>query len=149
MIVREYRTEDSDELYSICLSSFDEMYDPSAFYYFYSQWPAGQLVACDFTGRPVGFLSSTRIAPGTARIMLLGVRPEYRSKGIGQQLLERFRMNAFMSGIMTLTLEVRPNNTGAIRFYKRNGFMETGIIPRLYQDGGDAIRMDGPVSMSN
>jgi len=149
MIIREYRPEDSDELFGICLTAFDEPYDESAFYYFYSQWPAGQLVACDLLGRPTGFLSSTRLPDGKARIMLLGVKEGYRGRGIGQQLLSRFRTNAMMYGISSITLEVRPDNHGAIRFYKRNGFSETGVIPRLYQDGGDAIRMDGPVIMFN
>ena len=146
-MIREYRPEDSDELYAIALSSLDEMYEPSVFYYFHSQWPAGQIVACDYAGHPIGFLCSTRVNNNQARIMMFAVRQEYRHQGIGQSIIDRFRMNAVMSGITFITLEVKPSNTAAVRFYKRNGFKETNILPRFYQDGGDAIRMDGPTIM--
>ena len=145
-MIREYVQEDSDELYSIALSSLDEMYEPSVFFYFHSQWPAGQLVACDYSGRPVGFICSVR-AGNQVRVMMFAVRPEYRCKGLGQQLLDRLRMNAVMAGMTSMTLEVRPENVNAVRFYKRNGFRVTNTLPRFYQDGGDAIRMDGPTIM--
>ena len=149
MIVREFRPEDSEELYGIVLSSLDEQYEPTVFYYFHSQWPSGQLVVCDISGRPMGFLCSTKVGPNRARIMMFAVRSEYRNRGLGQLLLDRFRMNAMMNGMSTITLEVRPDNIRAIRFYKRNGFKETGVLPRFYKDGGDGIRMDGPTIMSN
>ncbi|MFA6710323.1 MAG: GNAT family N-acetyltransferase [Candidatus Methanomethylophilaceae archaeon] len=148
MIVREFRIEDSDELYDISMESFDEYYRPEVFYSFFVQWPAGQLVACDFAGKPVGFVSATKLFDGRVRILLFAVRPEYRSKGIGYRLLAALRMKALMEGIRNITLEVRPANEGARRFYRRNGFMETEVLLDYYQDGGDGIRMDGPVQLN-
>jgi ribosomal protein S18 acetylase RimI-like enzyme len=148
MMVREFRIEDRDELYSIALRSLDQYYDPSVFYYFYSQWPAGQLVACDFAGRPVGFMSTSRLGDGRARILLFAVSPEYRGKGVGRQLLDSFRIRARMEGVVSITLEVRDTNIKARKFYKLNGFMETTLLPDYYQDGGEGIRMDGPVQLN-
>ena len=88
--IREYREGDADALYAITLQSFDEYFDPSVFSYFRTQSRAGQLVACDVTGRPVGFISATRLEGRKVRIMLFGVLPQYRNMGIGKQLLDMF-----------------------------------------------------------
>ena len=77
--------------------------------------------------------------------MLLGVLPEYRCRGIGKQLLDAFRMKAMLEGQIYIILEVRITNEGARRFYRRNGFVETDILKGYYRDGGDGVRMTGPV----
>ena len=146
--IREYREGDADALYAITLQSFDEYFDPSVFSYFRTQWRAGQLVACDVTGRPVGFISATRLEGRKVRIMLFGVLPQYRNMGIGKQLLDMFRMKAMLEGFVSMTLEVRTSNEAARRFYRRNGFMETDILRQFYRDGGDGVRMIAPVQIN-
>ena len=59
--IRDFREGDTDALYNIALKSFDEYFDPSVFSYFRTQWRTGQLVACDVTGKPVGFIAGTRV----------------------------------------------------------------------------------------
>ena len=54
-------------------------------------------------------------------------------------------MRAMLEGNIAITLEVRTSNTDARRFYKRNGFVETDILPQFYRDGGDGVRMSAPV----
>ena len=99
-------------------------------------------------GNPVAFLFSTKVDQSTARIMLFAVSPEHRNKGIGQEILNRFRLVSMMSGIREIILEVRDNNDAARRFYRRNGFRETGVIQNFYQDGGNGIRMEGSVQLN-
>ena len=146
--IRDFREGDTDALYDIALRSFDEYFDPSVFAYFRTQWRTGQLVACDVTGRPVGFIAGTRIESRKVRIMLFGVLPEYRNKGVGKQLLDALRMRAMMEGYISIVLEVRTSNIGARRFYLRNGFRETDILMHYYRDGGDGVRMAAPVQMN-
>ncbi len=146
--IREFRESDTDALYDIALSSFDEYFDKAVFNYFRTQWHSGQLVACDVTGRIVGFISSTRLEGRKVRIMLFGVLSEYRGKGIGKQLLDAFRMKAMMEGQVSMTLEVRTTNEDARRFYRKNGFFETDILKHYYRDGGDGVRMTAPVQMN-
>ena len=143
--IREYRESDLDRVYDITMKSFDEYFDPSVFNYFRTQWRTGQLVACDITDRPIGFISATKLEGRRARITLFGILPEYRNMGIGKQLLDVFRMNAMMEGYVSIVLEVRTTNEIARRFYRHNGFMETDILRGYYQDGGDGIRMVAPV----
>lgn len=145
MIVRDMKDGDTDTVFSITSRSLDQYYDPSVFFYFRSQWASGQLVACDFSGRPVGFLTSTRLTGDSVRIMMFAVDPIYRSKGIGQSILNEFRRRAMMIGARNIVLEVRITNERARKFYRRNGFMETDILNNYYSDGGQGVRMVAPV----
>ena len=146
--IRDFMEGDTDALYDIARRSFDEYFDPSVFNYFRTQWRTGQLVACDVTGKPVGFIAGTRVESRKVRIMLFGVLPEYRNRGIGKQLLDAFRMRAMLEGYISIILEVRTSNIEARRFYLRNGFRETDILLRYYRDGGDGVRMAAPVQMN-
>ena len=143
--IRGFMKGDTDDLYSIALRSFDEYFEPSVFSFFDTQWHNGQLVACDIMGKPVGFITSERQGSRKVRILLFGVLPEYRNKGVGKMLLDAFRIRAMLEGNIAITLEVRTSNTDARRFYKRNGFVETDILPHFYRDGGDGVRMSAPV----
>lgn len=58
-----------------------------------------------------------------AYISLIAVRPEYQNLHIGKQLIETCLQIAESYGMQTCSLEVRKNNTSAIRFYQRNGFV--------------------------
>ncbi|MDR2867032.1 MAG: GNAT family N-acetyltransferase [Methanomassiliicoccaceae archaeon] len=142
MIVREYCPGDSDRIYGIICSSLDETYKQELLSYLYLQWPKGQLVACDFSGRPVGFLSASRIDAAHARIMLLAVDGDRRSVGIGSKLFTHFRHIALMNGMNHISLEVRPSNMRAVNFYRRHGFVATEVLRNYYNDGGDAVRLN-------
>ena len=146
--IREFRETDSDEVYSITLKSLDEFFDPNVFSYFRTQWRTGQLVACDVTGKVVGFLSSIKLGGRRARIMLFAVDPANRNMGIGRQLLDAFRMRAMLEGYISIILEVRTSNESARRFYRHNGFTETDILRQYYRDGGDGVRMTAPVQVN-
>lgn len=149
LFIREFALGDVKGLHDITLKSMDEFYKPEVFYDFYSRWPAGQLVACNVIGKPVGYISTAIVDDWVARILLFAVDPEYRGRGIGAQLLSAFRMKVVMSGVRYITLEVRTENHSARKFYKKNGFTETSVYENYYQDGGAAIRMDGPAQLFN
>ena len=122
------RESDAKGAYAVMLSSLDEYYAPEVVQYFLMQWPAGQIVACDFSGKVIGYLAGARLGPGRASISLFCVDPAYRSKGIGSMMLARFRQSAMMEGAGTVQLEVKEYNDAAIRFYTRNGFRHEGHI---------------------
>jgi ribosomal protein S18 acetylase RimI-like enzyme len=105
-------------------------------------------VACDFAGRPIGFISAAKKTERQVRIMLFAVSPQYRDRGVGAQLLTALRMRAGMEGLTSITLEVRMTNIGARKFYRKHGLMETVVLPAYYQDGGEGVRMDGPVQLN-
>jgi ribosomal protein S18 acetylase RimI-like enzyme len=56
----------------------------------------------------------------------MGVRKEYRSKGVGRMLLELAIRQAFASGIDRVELEVFASNHSAVRLYESFGFHPEG-----------------------
>lgn len=129
-------------MYSIALRALDEIFLPEVFYGFFSQWQNGQIVSCDFLGKPIGFICSTRLYDGGCRIMLFAMDPTYQSRGKGSELLDALIRQARMERIRYITLEVRAENVRAKTFYKKHGFIELETMPHYYSNGGDAIRMD-------
>ncbi|MFA6668400.1 MAG: N-acetyltransferase [Candidatus Methanomethylophilaceae archaeon] len=147
-LIREFKPQADDErLYDIALISLDEIYNLNVFFGFYALWPQGQLVAVDIFDRPIGYISSVRLRDGWARIMMLAVDEGHRGKGVGSDLLQRFRAESARSGITAITLEVKKENERAIRFYEKNGFRRTRVLPRFYADGSDGVRMDSPAHL--
>jgi len=64
----------------------------------------------------------------------IAVSPDYRNKGIGQQLIEGLLRIAKEREMMGITLEVRMNNAAAQRLYIKNGFKVEGIRKNYYAD---------------
>ena len=76
-----------------------------------------------------------RVVLKEAELLLLAVRRDGRGRGIGQLLLDRFRLVATSRGADKLHLEVRAGNA-AVNLYKRAGFTEVGRR-RSYYTGRD------------
>lgn len=136
--------QDSSDVYSIILKSLDEYYGQDVLYYFLGHWPKGQLVACTFSGKIVGFICGSLLGPDRVSVSLFAVEDKSRGQGIGSGLLAALKHQASMKGAHTVQLEVRRENTDTIKFYKDRGFIVTEMLPSFYNNGGDAIRMLGP-----
>jgi len=77
----------------------------------------------------------------TAHLALLAVRGAARRQGLGSALLAWLEATARVAGIQALRLEVRASNPGAMAFYGRHGFVESGVRVGYYEGVEDAIRM--------
>jgi ribosomal-protein-alanine N-acetyltransferase len=77
-----------------------------------------------------------------AHIATLAVHPDYRRRGISQQLLVTVLHQAVERGAVLATLEVRANNLAAQNLYKKFDFEIVGRRPQYYQDNfEDALIM--------
>lgn len=65
-------------------------------------------------------------------LLLIAVAPEYRRRGIGEQLLRDCKADAKMRGARQLLLEMRSDNP-AIHLYRQNGFTEIGLRKNYYR----------------
>ena len=75
-------------------------------------------------------------------LMNVAVHPEWRGKGLGEQLLCKMIEVGISKGAKTAWLEVRPSNLVARSLYKKTGFKEVGFRPRYYKETNeDAIIM--------
>ena len=83
-----------------------------------------------------------QFGPDGADIMTIATAPAFRKKGIGQTLITMMVKQLRQKQLKWLTLEVRPSNIAAIRFYTALGFEQVGRRPRYYQKPTeDAILM--------
>ena len=80
-------------------------------------------------------------------ILNVAVVPSARRRGTAARLLERALAAARTSGAERAWLEVRASNSGAIAFYERSGFVETGRRQNYYSEPAeDAVLLSRPLS---
>ncbi len=136
--IREFREDDLSDVYEIALRNLTERYTPELFLDIYRSWPRGFLVAV--VSRIVGFIAGTK-DEHAARILMLAVDKQYRNRGIGTSLLDRFIANCKSEGVVSVSLEVRTNNKIAVEFYQKRGFQIVSFLPDYYTNGDDAYIM--------
>ncbi|MBD1557773.1 ribosomal protein S18-alanine N-acetyltransferase [Vibrio sp. S9_S30] len=76
-----------------------------------------------------------------ARIYSIAVSPNFRGQGIAEQLINRCEKGTVERGYITLRLEVREDNLGAIRLYEKHGFKPLKTLIHYYDDLVDGLRM--------
>ncbi len=72
-----------------------------------------------------------------AHVTTIGVRPEYRGRGLGELLFVALIDEAMRRNIAWLTLEVRVTNETAQNLYRKYGFSVQGRRPRYYSDNNE------------
>ena len=86
----------------------------------------------------------TQLVLDEATLFNLAVDPAFQRRGLGLQLLQHLIAELEARGVMTLWLEVRASNRGAIALYERLNFNEVSIRRNYYPtaDGKeDAVMM--------
>lgn len=87
---------------------------------------AGYIVACPEKGNGLHIYS-------------IAVKKSFRRRGLGKKLLNHLIELAVEQGLKRVYLEVKAENTPAIRLYEKLGFRKTRRIKRYYSDGEDAL----------
>jgi ribosomal protein S18 acetylase RimI-like enzyme len=77
-----------------------------------------------------------------ARLYSIAVDGRHRGAGVGSRLLADAEAVARVRGRTALRLEVREDNTSAIRLYERRGYVPIGRYDSYYADGADALRYE-------
>lgn len=72
---------------------------------------------------------------------LLAVEPAFQRQGVARELLDWLTESARTAGIERIDLEVRCNNSGAVRFYKRQEYAIVRRLPGYYRGQESAYRM--------
>lgn len=89
--------------------------------------------AAFFNGEPVGMMGlrfeRARKMAHRARLVSVYVRKGERGTGVAATLLHEVTEHARDRGALQLELAVNAENSAAIRFYQRHGFLEVGRIP--------------------
>jgi ribosomal-protein-alanine N-acetyltransferase len=98
------------------------------------------LVAESLDGEIVGY-AGLFAARDQADVQTIGVRLDHQRTGLGRRLLNSLLDEARQRGCREVFLEVRAENTAAIRLYERTGFEVAGRRRGYYGRGADAIVM--------
>jgi len=94
--------------------------------------PDGEPLAAEApVGTTAGFALS-RSNPDEEELLLFGVVPQSRRRGIGDRLLSRFASEARERGADRLLLEMRRGNA-AESLYRRHGFVPMGVRSNYYR----------------
>ena len=76
-----------------------------------------------------------------AHVVTLDVDPAFRRRGLGGRLIESVLDRSAAGGAHRAVLEVDVRNAGAIAFYRKLGFRESGRLAGYYGPGLDAFEM--------
>ncbi|MFW5703769.1 MAG: N-acetyltransferase family protein [Patescibacteria group bacterium] len=102
---------------------------------YYRSLAEGQYGACfiaETDGTAVGYVALAEKDFGYRKVRMLeienmGVRPEYRGKGIGTVLMQKVREYAREHGYERVYVSAYWKNTSARSFYESCGFVEMGV----------------------
>lgn len=103
--------------------------------------PGAECLVSEDGGAIDGFALGYPGGRDLAHVVTLDVLPTARRRGVGRQLLEGLLERLRSAGARRPILEVDVRNVGAIAFYRRLGFRETGRIESYYGPGLDAYEM--------
>jgi ribosomal protein S18 acetylase RimI-like enzyme len=81
-----------------------------------------------------------------ARLYSIAVAPHMSGRGIAALLLGKAEAIARARGRAVIRLEVHVRNHAAIARYRKQGYGEFGRLRRYYEDGGDALRFEKPLT---
>jgi ribosomal-protein-alanine N-acetyltransferase len=79
----------------------------------------------------IGVISVERKA-FDGHVLTIDVLPQYQRKGIGSKLLQGVERIFMEKNVKKCHLEVREDNIGALRLYKKNGYRTIGKLKNYY-----------------
>ncbi len=138
--VRKIDVNEIKTVMKISQNTLSERYSHDLMMEIYQSWPDGFLVY-ESAGKIYGFLAGRKMTQSDARVLMLATEEDYRSRGIGGELLDNFVNTCQVYGFINIRLEVRTDNSRGISFYQKHGFMVTSILRNYYSDFTDAYVM--------
>jgi [ribosomal protein S18]-alanine N-acetyltransferase len=141
MNIRRMTLDDIPQVLEIERASFALPWSENAFRKELTENAQAHFFVAEENDRVVGILGYWYIID-ECHISTIAVHPDWRQRGIGQEILVAALSHSLSLGAIMATLEVRPSNLAAIELYKKFGFEVVGRRKRYYRDNGeDAIIM--------
>lgn len=141
IVVRPMTKDDIDEVIEIENLCFSVPWSKEAFLMEINENKCARYVVAEIDSRVVGY-GGFWIVIDEAHITNIAVHPDYRSMGVGSEIVKTLIDIAKKNAMTAMTLEVRESNTVAQHLYTRFGFRPFGRRKGYYQDNNeDAIIM--------
>lgn len=140
-LIRPMRFEDIDEIVSLDRLILGQSLGVQTFESELQENPFNHYFV--MTDEAVGIIGHIGLwlDPPLAQILNFYVVESRRKEGLGRRLFEFALEECRKRQIDTVTLEVRPTNEKAIRFYQHFGFFKAAVRKQYYADGQDADLM--------
>src|SRR5512134_2299749 len=140
-MIRPARLQDLEALVAIENRSFDvDRFSRRSFRYLLTKANAETLVYEEQSRVLAYVMLLFNTGTSLARLYSLAVDPALRGKGIGSALIAAAEASAVGHDCIYLRLEVRRDNTTAIRLYETLGYKRIGVLPDYYEDHMEALR---------
>lgn len=101
--------------------------------------PAGRLLLATWAGQPAGCVAFKRLDPLTAEVKRLYVRPAFRGRQVGHQLVNRLVDAARQSGYTRLVLDTHISMQQAQGLYAAVGFRRVSAPPAFPEEQRSSI----------
>jgi ribosomal-protein-alanine acetyltransferase len=88
-----------------------------------------------------GFIVGVVESDGTGHVVVLGVAPEWRRRGIGRRLMHEIEAAFVKREVRLVHLEVRTTNDAARKLYEGLGYAIAGRRLAYYTNGDDGYLM--------
>lgn len=135
--LRRFRPEDADAVMAIVAESPEAASWSKESYLRFGEADGSLALVIDVGGQIAGFLVGRRVGD-QAEVFNLAVKYACRCKGHGTGLLKAALQELTLQGALSVYLEVRESNTGAIAFYEKQGFSKSGYRKGYYRDPDEA-----------
>lgn len=136
-VVREFHAEDAEAASEILLEAREAANWSRQALTEFLLLPEALALISERGGMPTGLIVG-RVVADEAEILNLAVCEECRRQGEGRALLAELLRRFAESGVSRVFLEVRESNRGAIEFYERMGFRQSGRREGYYREPQEA-----------
>ena len=89
-----------------------------------------------------GFIMAAKVGPKKGHIVTVDVQPDFRRRGLGEQLMLAVSKRLAEVGVETVRLETAIGNRPAQELFRKLGFGRIGKAKAYYPDGSDAWVME-------
>ena len=117
-------------------SDIADLFHPFANYYFVAVAKLTTLRGTE--EKLIGFVGGA-VRAEHGHISGIAVDTPYRRQKLGEGLIKLVEHEFRAAAFDTVTLEVRPSNKAALRFYEKQGYKPAYTVKRYYADGEDAL----------
>lgn len=117
---------------------FNDAWDGLAVHSLLGQFGAGVIICCDDDDKLLGYCIY-QIVFETAEILRIGTDSHHQRQGVGSALLYEFIKLCKNKVVQRILLEVRADNTSAIRLYEQHGFYQIDVRAGYYKDEFETV----------
>jgi ribosomal-protein-alanine N-acetyltransferase len=136
-LIRRMTMEDLPRVLQIDRLSFPVPWPERTYRYELTENSAAHLIVAEAADQTVVGYAGYWLLVDEAHISTLAVHPDYRRRGIGEELLRTALRDGAERGADLATLEVRPSNKAAVDLYRKYGFEVVGRRTRYYRDNDE------------